>query len=164
MAVERLLVRDDGGAGIHEAFPALGASSSASGGSGRQGDWRSGEAGDEGAEGVAPDRCLVAVVDEAPELDGCQSFANGVELTGGSINGAPAEEPGRCQALDPRFQADHRGGGGWLRLAGELRWRNCLLDSKRAGLSGGEAVVHIQRSSYGLPVNDRSGGASKGLL
>jgi len=92
-------------------------------------------------------------VDEAAELDGCQSFANGVELTGGSINGAPAEELGRCQALDPRFQAGHRGGGGWLRLAGELRWRNCLLDSKRAGLSGGEAVVHIQRSSYGLPVN-----------
>jgi hypothetical protein len=28
-------------------------------------------------------------------------------------------------------------------------------------LSGGEAVVHIQRSGYGLPVNDRSGGASK---
>jgi hypothetical protein len=75
-----------------------------------------------------------------------------------------AEEPGRCQALDPRFQASHRGGVGWLRLAGELRWRNCLLDSKRAGLSGGEAVVHIQRSSCGLPVNGRSGGASKGLL
>jgi hypothetical protein len=73
----------------------------------------------------------------------------------------PAEEPGRCQSLDPRFQAGHRGGGGWLRLAGELR---CLLDSKRAGLSGVEAVVHIQRSSYGLPVNGRSGGASEGLL
>ena len=35
---------------------------------------------------------------------------------------------------------------------------------QRARLSGGEAVVHIQRSGYGLPVNDRSGGASKGLL
>ena len=35
---------------------------------------------------------------------------------------------------------------------------------QRTGLSGGEAVVHIQRFSYGLPVNDRSGGASKGLL
>jgi hypothetical protein len=31
-------------------------------------------------------------------------------------------------------------------------------------LSGGEAVVHVQRSGYGLPVNGRSGGASKGLL
>jgi hypothetical protein len=33
-----------------------------------------------------------------------------------------------------------------------------------AGLAGGEAVVHIQRSSYGLSVNDRSDDAAKGLL
>jgi hypothetical protein len=33
-----------------------------------------------------------------------------------------------------------------------------------AGLAGGEAVVHIQRDSCGLSTNDRSGGASEGLL
>ena len=35
---------------------------------------------------------------------------------------------------------------------------------QRAGLAGGEVVVHIQRSSYGLSVNDRPGRASKRLL
>jgi hypothetical protein len=73
IAVVRLLVRYDRRAEIHdEAFLALGAASSAPEGSGRQCDWRSGETSDEGSEGVAPDRCLVAVVDEAAEFDGCQ--------------------------------------------------------------------------------------------
>ena len=110
-----------------------------------------------------PDWCLVAVVDEAAELDGGQSFAEGVGLAGGSVNGAPAEEPSLCQALNPRVQAGHRGGG-WPRLAGSSGGATVLLDSKRAGVSDGEAVAHIQRSGYGLPVTDRSGGASKGLL
>ena len=114
---------------VRREFKALGCYSSASGGSGRQCAWRSGETSDKGSEGVAPDRCLLAVVDDAAELDGCQSFANGVELAGSSLNGAPAEEPSLCQALDPRLQAGHRGGG-WPRLASELRCRNRLLDSK----------------------------------
>jgi hypothetical protein len=112
---------------------------------------RSGETRDKGSESVAPDRRLVAVMDKAAELNGCQSFASGVEVAGGSLNGAPAEEPSLRQALDPRVQAGHRGGG-WLRLAGELRWRNWLPDGKRAALSAGEAVVHIQRSSLWLAV------------
>ena len=85
---------------VRREFKALGCYSSASGGSGRQ----CGETSDKGSEGVAPDRCLVTVVDEAAELDGCQSFANGVELPGGSLNGAPAKEPSLRQPLDARFR------------------------------------------------------------
>jgi SAM-dependent methyltransferase len=86
-----------------------------------------GEASDEGAEGVAPDRCLVTVVDDASELDGCEAFAEGVELAGGGVDGAPAEQPSLGQALDPGVQAGQRGGCGWPRLAGELGRRECLL-------------------------------------
>jgi hypothetical protein len=78
---------------VRREFKALGCYSSASGGSGRQCAWRSGETSDKGSEGVAPDRCLVAVVDEAAELDGCQSFANGVELTGAASMVRPPRSP-----------------------------------------------------------------------
>ena len=50
------------------------------------------------------------------------------------------------------------------RAAGQSRRPVDDKRQHRAGLSGGEAVVHIQRSGYDLPANDRSGGASKGLL
>ena len=95
---------------VRREFKALGCYSSASGGSGRQCAWRSGETNDKGSEGVAPDRRLVAVMDEAAELDGCQSFANGVELTGGSLNGArpprsPAAASRSMRAFRPAIAA-----------------------------------------------------------